>query len=217
MNPGRRELRRGWRVVGHRGSARIGGGPWIARLASGTPRALGLVMHKLITLLLLIVPATVLADAKSDGQAKADAAKTEVCEKSKKFLDGQKAKGKCSAEADEAGKITCSAQTWKQVVDLQTKCVTAKPATTDKSEKAADAPAGGTKCRALDGGKTVAEADDKLSTKCTRLLGDAVKKALCTADAKGKKFEYTQEYDHVIGKGRLAKKLPSRKTTLTCR
>ncbi|HEY5933684.1 MAG TPA: hypothetical protein VIU61_03590 [Kofleriaceae bacterium] len=176
-------------------------------------------MHKLIALLVLIVPATVLADAKSDGQAKADAAKTEVCEKAKKFLDGRKAKGKCSAEADEAGKITCSAQTWKQVVDLQTKCATGKSASTDKSEKAdeAPAPAGGTKCRALDGGKTVAEADDKLSTKCTRLLGDAVKKAMCTASAKGKKIEYTQEYDHVIGTGKFARKLPSRKTTLTCR
>ena len=176
-------------------------------------------MHKLITLVVLLLPTTVLADAKSDGQAKADAAKTEVCEKAKKFLDGRKAKGKCTAEADEAGKTTCSAQTWKQVVDLQTKCATGKSATTtEKTEKADEAPAGGTRCRALDGGgKAVAEADDKLSTKCTRLLGDAVKKQLCTADAKGKKFEYTQEYDHVIGKGKLAKKLPSRKTTLTCR
>jgi hypothetical protein len=178
-------------------------------------------MHKLITLLLVVLPATVLADAKSDGQAKADAAKTEVCEKAKKFLDGRKAKGKCSAEADEAGKISCSAQTWKQVVDLQTKCATGKSASTDKADPKADeapAPAGGTKCRALDGsGKSVGEADDKLSTKCTRLLGDAVKKTLCTADAKGKKFEYTQEFDHVIGKGKFAKKLPSRKTTLTCR
>lgn len=211
-------MRRAWRIVGRSRATRVLGSLPFARLAPGTPRAVGLAMHKLITLLLLIVPATVLADAKSDGQAKADAAKVEVCEKSKKFLDGQKAKGKCSAEADEAGKIACSTQTWKQVVDLQTKCATAKPATTDKSEKATDAPAGGTKCRALDdGGKLVAEADDKLSTKCTRLLGDAVKKSLCTADAKGKKFEYTQEYDHVIGKGKFAKKLPSRKTTLTCR
>jgi len=77
--------------------------------------------------------------------------------------------------------------------------------------------ADGTKCRALDdGGKTIAEADDKLSTKCTRLLLDALKKQWCTADNKGKKFDYTSEFDHVIGQGKLAKKMPAKKQSLTC-
>lgn len=58
---------------------------------------------------------------------KVDAAKTEVCEKSKKFLADQEAKGKCRAEAAEAKGLTCSPATFKQVTDLQTRCITAKP------------------------------------------------------------------------------------------
>jgi hypothetical protein len=151
-----------------------------------------------------------LADDKSDAQKKVDQAKTDTCEKSKKFLAEQSAKGKCKAENDEAQKVTCSAATFKQVSDLQTKCLTAKPAT-----KPEPADEGGTECRALDAdGKTViAKADDKSSVKCGTLLMDAVRAAKCTtADMKGKKVEYTVNGDHMIGKT----KIKDRKTSLTC-
>jgi hypothetical protein len=159
-----------------------------------------------------------------DAQAKVDAAKTETCEKGKKFLADQKAKGKCAAEADEAAKVTCSATTFKQMNDLMTKCTSAKPA--DKpaagSGSAADKPAepaGVPKCRAIDAdGKTVIdEAEDKLTTKCSTLLLDKLKKKWCTAENKGKKFDYTLQFDHVVGKGATAKKMADSKRTWTCR
>jgi len=162
------------------------------------------------------------APTKEDAQAKVDAAKTEVCEKGKKFLSEQKAKGRCAAEADEAGKVTCGAATWKQVNDLMTKCTTAKPADA-KADKAADAkagepamPAAMPKCRAVDKAdatKVIAEAEDKLATKCTRLLSDKVKEAKC-ADAanKGVKQEWVVQFDHMIGKT----KLKDSKGSITC-
>jgi len=162
------------------------------------------------------------APTKEEGQAKVDAAKTEVCEKGKKFLNDQKAKGRCAAEADEAGKVTCSAATSKQVTDLMTKCTSAKPADA-KADKPADAkagepaaPAAVPKCRAVetaDATKVIAEAEDKLVTKCARLVQEKVKAAKC-ADAanKGVKIEYTNQYDHLIGKN----KMKDTKGTLTC-
>ena len=62
------------------------------------------------------------APAPAEGAGKADAAKIDVCEKGKKFLADQKAKGKCAPEADEAAKITCGASSWTKVNDLMTKC-----------------------------------------------------------------------------------------------
>ena len=38
---------------------------------------------------------------KEEAQAKVDAAKVEVCEKAKKFISDQNAKGKCKAEHEE--------------------------------------------------------------------------------------------------------------------
>ena len=149
---------------------------------------------------------------KKEAQAKVDASKVEVCEKAKKFLDTRKAKGQCTAEHDEASKITCSATTSKQVTDLMTKCSTAKPVAADKSA----APAAVPKCRALDlvdPTKVIAEAEDKLVTKCVRLLTDKLKANWCSAENKGKKFEYTTDYDHMVGKT----KMKAKKTAYTCR
>ena len=157
-------------------------------------------------------------DKHSEAQAKLDAAKVDVCEKAKKFLSGQNDKGKCKAEHDEAVKVTCTAANSKQVTDLQTKCVTTKPADKKPDAKAPDDKAtatGGTKCRALDlkDTKTVmAEADDKSSVKCSGALMDTLRKKLCTADNKGKKFEYVVNHDHMIGKT----KMKDRNTALTC-
>jgi len=165
---------------------------------------------------LLCFAGNAFGDAKSDAQAKVDAAKTEVCEKSKKFLAEQETKGKCKAENDEAKKLTCSASTSKQVTDLQTRCITAKPVKEDKPEPVA----GGTKCRALDpkDEKIVfAEAEDKLSTKCVRLLTAELQKKWCSAENKGKKFEYVTNYDHTIGTGKFAKQIKGKASTHTCR
>ena len=161
------------------------------------------------------------APTKEEGQAKVDAAKTEVCEKGKKFLDGQKAKGKCAAEADEAAKVTCSAATSKQVTDLMTKCTAVKPADakTDKpadSKAAPPADAAVPKCRAVDKAdatKVLAEAEDKLTTKCVRLLQDKIKAGACAEEAnKGKKLELVTQFDHMIGKT----KMKDGKISLTC-
>ena len=149
---------------------------------------------------------------KEEGQAKADAAKVEVCEKGKKFLADQKAKGKCAAESDEAAKITCGKDTWTKVNDLMTKCTSAKPADkgTGAGSGAAAAPvepATVSKCRAVDKAdatKVLAEAEDKLSTKCTRVLTEKVKESGCADAANaGKKLEWVVQFDHMIGKTKL--------------
>jgi len=172
---------------------------------------------KLIVIATLLLGATASADEK---QAKVDAAKTETCEKGKKFLADQKAKGRCAAEADEAAKITCSAATFKQVNDLLSKCTSAKPAGSGSSaDKPAEPPAT-PKCRALDPADSkivIDEAEDKLATKCSTLLVDKLKKRWCTAENKGKKFDYTLDFDHMVGKGATAKKMAPSKRTWTCR
>ncbi len=180
-------------------------------------------MKRLIVIAtLLLIGGTALADdtkAKQDAQAKVDAAKVDVCEKGKKFLADQKAKGRCAAEADEAAKVTCTAATSKQVNDLMTKCTSAKPAGTGSGSGSA-APAGVPKCRALDaanGDAVIEEAEDKLATKCSTLLLDKLKKKWCTAENKGKKFDYTLDFDHMVGKGSSAKKMAPSKRTWTCR
>lgn len=76
--------------------------------------------------LCIIVAALLLAGA-ARADDKVDAAKTRTCEKSKKFMAGQKAKGKCAAESDAAAKLTCSPATAKQVSELFKKCVSTKP------------------------------------------------------------------------------------------
>ncbi|HEY5923013.1 MAG TPA: hypothetical protein VIV11_15140 [Kofleriaceae bacterium] len=171
----------------------------------------------LSTLCVLLLSSVALADQKSDAQAKVDATKTETCEKVKKFIADQHAKGKCKTEHEEAQKITCSAQTFTKMNELNTKCVQAKPT----ADKPADKPAEGTpKCRALevaDSKTVIAEAEDKLSTKCVRLLTDALQKKWCTAENKGKKFDYLTDYDHTIGTGKFAKKIQGKKQTWTCR
>jgi hypothetical protein len=72
------------------------------------------------------------------------------------------------------------------------------------------------KCRAVekaDATKVMAEAEDKLSTKCTRMLTDKVKETACadTANA-GKKVEWVVQFDHMIGKN----KLKDGKGSITC-
>jgi hypothetical protein len=182
-------------------------------------------MKKTIVIVSLLFAAIAAAQPtdqqKKDGQAKVDAAKTETCEKGKKFLAEQKAKGKCAAEADEAAKVTCSPTTFKTVNDLMTKCTTAKPAGTGSgaADKPAE-PAGVPKCRALDPADAkiiIDEAEDKLTTKCSTLLLEKLKKKWCTAENKGKKFDYTLSFDHMSGKGATAKKMPDSKRTWTCR
>lgn len=72
------------------------------------------------------------------------------------------------------------------------------------------------KCRAVDKAdptKVVAEAEDKLTTKCVRLLQDKIKAGVCTEEAnKGKKLEFVTQFDHMIGK----MKMKDGKVSLTC-
>lgn len=58
-----------------------------------------------------------------------------------------------------------------------------------------------------------AEVEAKLQTKCTRLLTEALQKKWCTAENKGKKFDYATDYDHTIGTGKFAKKIAGKKQT----
>lgn len=175
----------------------------------------GIVLASIVGLGLFAGPA--FADSKSDAQAKVDQAKTDTCEKEKKFLSEQDAKGKCKDENAAAKKITCSAATEKDVRDLQNKCISAKPATKDdtkKDDKAAE-PAAAPKCRALDpkDAKVVfAEAEDKLATKCTSLLLEKLQTHFCTDAAnKGKSFDYMAEFEHTIAKKQMATKKKSYK------
>ena len=70
---------------------------------------------------------------------------------------------------------------------------------------AADDPA--PKCRAVDAAdpsKVLAEAEDKLTTKCGRLLEAKVKAGACTEAAnKGKTLELVTQFDHMIGKAKM--------------
>jgi len=155
---------------------------------------------KLCILALLLLTGAAVADDKTD------AAKTQACEKSKKFLADQKVKGKCTAEADEAAKVTCSPATHKQVSDLLSKCTSAKPA----AAPVASVP----KCRALDDAKAIIdEAEDKLPAKCSTALLEKLKKKWCVAENKGKKFDYTLDFDHIAA----GKKMEPSKRTWTCR
>jgi hypothetical protein len=152
---------------------------------------------------LVVVGALLLAGAAA-ADDKVDAAKTQTCEKTKKFLADQKAKGKCAPEADEAAKLTCSAQTYKPMNELLQKCTSAKPVA------AATTP----KCRALDAeSKVIDEAENKLATKCSTALLEKLKKKWCVAENKGKSFPYTLDFDHMNG----AKKMEPTKRTWTCR
>ena len=74
-----------------------------------------------------IVAGALLCFGTAAADDKVDAAKTKTCEKTKKFLVDQKAKGKCAAEADEAAKLTCSAATYKPMTELLQRCTRAKP------------------------------------------------------------------------------------------
>jgi hypothetical protein len=186
---------------------------------------------------LLFAAGSALADDKADAQAKVDAAKKETCEKVVKFLGGQEAK--CPDEAAEAKKLTCTAATFAKANDLNAACMkkmTAKPADkgagsgdkpADKgagsaADKPADKPAetaGVPKCRALDlkdNKVVIEEAEDKLATKCIRLLGDKLQKHWCSAENKGKKFDYMTDYDQTVGTGAKAKKIAGKKATYTC-
>jgi hypothetical protein len=81
----------------------------------------------------------------------------------------------------------------------------------EKKEEVAAAP----KCRALDTKdpkNVMAEVEEKSSVKCSGALMEALRGKLCTAENKGKKFEYTVNSDHMVGKV----KLKDRNTSLTC-
>jgi hypothetical protein len=81
----------------------------------------------------------------------------------------------------------------------------------EKKEEAAAAP----KCRALDTKdptNVMAEVEEKSAVKCSGALMEALRGKLCTVENKGKKFEYTVNSDHMIGKV----KVKDRKTSLTC-
>jgi len=151
-------------------------------------------MYRLVAISLLV----------SSVAAADDKATTDACEKGKKTILEQEAKGRCKAEAAEAKKITCSPQTAQQVTDLVAKCAVSGPP----------------KCRALDAadGKTVlAEAADSLSTQCAKLLVDKLQQSWCTADNKGKKLDYVTDYDHVLGAGKWAKPVKGTKQSFSCR
>ncbi len=68
-------------------------------------------------------------------------------------------------------------------------------------------PAAIPKCRAVDpanANKVLAEAEDRLTTKCVRLLQDKLKAGACAEDAnKGKKLELVTQFDHMIGKTKM--------------
>ena len=49
------------------------------------------------------------------------------------------------------------------------------------------------------------------------MLTEALQKKWCTAEAKGKKFDYLTDYDHTVGTGKFAKKIAGKKQTWTCR
>ena len=133
---------------------------------------------------------------------KIDAAKTQTCEKAKRFLADQKAKGKCAGEADEAAKLTCSAATYTPMNELLRRCTSAKPAPTTP------------KCRALDAdNRVIDEAEGKLPAKCSAALLEKLKKQWCVAENKGKSFPYTLDFDHMNG----TKKMEPTKRTWTCR
>ena len=81
-------------------------------------------------------------------------------------------------------------------------------------------PAGVPKCRALDVAdpKVVfEEAEDKLSTTCLKKLQAKLQQKWCSAENKGKKFDYMTDYDHTIGAGQYLKKVKGAKATYTCR
>ena len=162
---------------------------------------------------MLVIGGVAHADSKTDAPKQADAAKkTEMCEKNRQFLAVQEAKGRCKAELAEAKKITCSETTYAQMEELVTKCNSAA----DKPEELVP----GTKCRALDPKDPkviLAEGDDKLSTKCLAQVVEKLKQTWCTDENKGKKFEYTTEYDHVLGAGKYAKRVKGTTTSLTCK
>lgn len=75
------------------------------------------------------------------------------------------------------------------------------------------------KCRALeaDGKTVIEEAEHKLAAKCSTLLLEKLKKKWCTAENKGKQFNYTLSSDHLVGKGADAKKMEDSKRAWTCR
>ncbi|HEY5934497.1 MAG TPA: hypothetical protein VIU61_07680, partial [Kofleriaceae bacterium] len=127
-------------------------------------------MSKRFMLVALMIGASgvAYADAKSDAQAKVDAARTEVCEKSKVFLGTQAAKGRCTTESESAQRISCSASTAKQVFDLQTKCLQA-PSKAAPADKSGPSLAGGNACRGLDvgDGRLILEVVDRSSVKCS--------------------------------------------------
>lgn len=151
-------------------------------------------MHRLVLTLVLL-----------GGSAAADDKSTiDACEKGKKTILDQEARGRCKAEAAEVKKITCSPATAQQVTDLVSKCDASGPP----------------KCRALDVADAklvIAEAEDKLSTQCLKLLIEKLQQKWCTTENKGKKFEYVTEYDHVLGAGKFAKPVKGSKQTHTCR
>lgn len=85
-----------------------------------------------------------------------------------------------------------------------------------RAARADDSGAVAAKCRAVDAAdtsKVLAEAEDKLTTKCVRLLQDKLRAGACTEAAnKGKTLELVTQFDHMIGKA----KMKDGKITLTC-
>lgn len=174
-----------------------------------------------------------IADDKADAQKKVDAAKVDACEKVKKYIADQHAKGYCKDEHAAAQKLTCGPATFKDATDLNSKCMKSsvkdqKDAKNAKDAKPADKPAdtkdakpnpdakpaaGGTKCRGMIDGKMVVEVDDASSVKCGTKLMEAMRAEKCvTDDMKGKKVEYTVNHDHLVAK----KPMKDRVTSLTC-
>jgi hypothetical protein len=74
------------------------------------------------------------------------------------------------------------------------------------------------KCRAIAADKKqIAEAEGDMPASCFSQLYDKVQEALCVAGTKGKKFDYTVQFDHVIKAGKTTIKMDDEKKTHTCR
>lgn len=90
------------------------------------------------------------------------------------------------------------------------------PALADGPDAPPPTPAATPKCRAVDAAdpsKVIAEAEDKLTTKCVRLLEAKVRAGACTDGAnRGKRLDLVTQFDHMVGKT----KMKDGKITVAC-
>lgn len=158
----------------------------------------------LVSVLLILVAGGAFAASKDEAQQKVDAVKIDTCNKLKTFLATQKC-----AEAAEAASVTCTAETYKVMNDINARCMASGPAkkasataTPTGAKPAATATAGSTgkaaavalpkdACRATDEtGAVLAEATADEFKVCSEQIKAAVKKAKCDGTAKRVKYTF---------------------------